>query len=164
MPTYLSNWVKGETLLPFKMSVSLDLLLLNILKAQRINTTYTPINRQSFEQIWRAHVYGGVAHFISQGIPPPVPRPDICMRMNSSLLMVHVVSECVTQLQTLQSSFRNRQLWQRGLGRDDLYFYQISCWCVSLFQAKKNLDHVRWMTSQIKDRIWQVRIVRLKSS
>ncbi len=97
---------------------------------------YTPINRQSFEQIWWAHVYGGVAHFISQGIPPPVPRPDICMRMNSSLLMVHVVSECVTQLQTLQSSFRTRQLWQRGLGRDDLYFYQISCWCVSLFQAK----------------------------
>lgn len=42
-------WVKGETLFPFNMSVSLDLLLINILEAQGLNTIYTLINRQGFE-------------------------------------------------------------------------------------------------------------------
>lgn len=83
-------WVKSETLFPFNISVSLDLLLINILEAQGLNTIYTLINRQGFEH--RGWV-GGV-DFISQGTPPPILSPEICIRKSSLLLAVQIVSEC----------------------------------------------------------------------
>lgn len=99
------------------MSVSLDLQLINILEARGLNTTYTLINRHGFEQIKRGGGLWMEADFISQGIPPPILSPDICLRKNTSLLAVQVVSECLSPPHT-HTPIHTHPLHSPLLGQD----------------------------------------------